>query len=407
MDRWGVLGEVLKFEIENYGDTLISEIPAQFGGGTHVSVQPNLLDAVQQLPEMKEFSDSFIYTGNGRFSLQSRLVGEALIRLGVKYGVDAALKGLSSFLATGHTISSEIIILGGITVQERTAIGHGLFLCPPEDVPVDEFQKQYSQAKRHSPSIPLGKFDLSEKKIAGAALIRPNAKHSRFVTHSSTAQPGPDALLAMTAVQLLTLIGPSSPIVYRHFFELDDGEFLKGSSPEGYGWANEETRVSHNVQVGLPDFDGFEELVLKFISLTEKDRTHLAVSLHRLNEAVRHRSEVDKALDLGIALESLLLSGKKEKEQLSLQFRLRGAWLLGQNGSHRTELYRQFQELYDLRSMAAHTGTVSLKKGSVSDVLSNGQRLCADAIKRIIENGGYPDWGALVVGADYIVESEG
>ena len=56
--------------------------------------------------------------------------------------------------------------------------------------------------------------------------------------------------------------------------------------------------------------------------------------------------------------------------------------------------------------MAAHSGTVSLKKGTVSDVISNGQRLCADAIKRIIENGGYPDWGALVVGADYIVESE-
>jgi hypothetical protein len=186
---------------------------------------------------------------------------------------------------------------------------------------------------------------------------------------------------------------------------LDEGEFLKGSIPDGYGWSNEETRVSTHVQVEGSALDGFPELVSKFVELTEKDRTHLAVSLHRLNEAVRHRSEVDKALDLGIALESLLLSGKKEKEQLSLQFRLRGAWLLGRDGSHRSELYRQFQELYELRSMAAHSGTVSLKKGSVADVLENGQRLCADAIKRVILGGGFPEWGALVVGADYVVES--
>lgn len=244
MDAWSALGAVLQHEIENYGATLISEIPAQFGGGTHVSVQPYLLLAVEQLPEMKGVSGSFIHTGNGGFSLQSGLVAEALVRLGIRSGVDTALTGLSNFLTTGHTASSEILILGGITVRERTAIGHGLFLCPPEDVPVDEFQKQYSQAKSHNPSIRLGKFDLSEKKIAGAALIRPNTKHRRFVTYSGTAQPESDALLAATAVQLLTLIGPSSPIVYRHFFELDDGEFLKGSSPEGYGWANEETRVS-------------------------------------------------------------------------------------------------------------------------------------------------------------------
>lgn len=75
---------------------------------------------------MKEFSGSFVYSGNGGFSLQPQWVAEALIRMGVKSGVDAALNGLSSFFATGNTTSSEIIILGRITVQERTTFGRRL-----------------------------------------------------------------------------------------------------------------------------------------------------------------------------------------------------------------------------------------------------------------------------------------
>jgi hypothetical protein len=404
MDAWGNLIAVFRYEIESYGAQLISNIPSDFGGGTHVSVSTDLLHAVEQLPEMKAVNGTVVFRSNGLFCLDSRLVSEALIRNGVSVGVDVTLTRLSKFFRTNYSRGAQIVLLGGLNVNERITLGEGLFLCPPEQVPNEEFQLQHSKSKDVNHSIFLRKFDLSEKKVVGAAMIR-ICQHPRFIPSSPAPKFQHDSEFFL-AEQLLTLIGPSSPIKYRDFYDLDHDELLRGSGGDGYSWTIEETRVHKNMTLQAADFEGFATLVLNFSRLTDDDRTHLAVSLHRLSEAVRHSNDVDKALDLGIALESLLLSGQKEKEQLALQFRLRGAWLLGNDGMHRATLYQQFKELYDLRSMAAHSGKVELKKGSVSDALTHGLKLCAEAIKRIILRGGFPDWGALVVGADYVIESK-
>ncbi|CAE6971639.1 hypothetical protein R69608_07652 [Paraburkholderia nemoris] len=135
----------------------------------------------------------------------------------------------------------------------------------------------------------------------------------------------------------------------------------------------------------------------------------LKVPLHRLNEAVKHQNNVDRALDLGIALESLLLAHQPSKEQLSLQFRLRGAWLLGKNGQHRAELFDTFNKLYSYRSFAAHSGAVAPTKTPEEEVkktLEDGLALCAEAVCKIVEKGGFPEWNRLVVGADYMVDEE-
>ncbi len=404
MNLWSDVEAILKREIETYGQKLVSEIPVQFGGGRHVSVQNDLLAAIDALPEMGRLKGLMMRIGFSSFSIQSRMLGEALILRSLRDGYQQALKDLADFFNSEDIGYSEIVLLGGISVSERINLGHGFYVCPPEEVPIEEFQKKHSESKSGGQQFFAAKFDLSDPKVVGAALIREKCTHAKFVSSQDFAAIVPSVNYVPL---LLTLAGPSSPIVYRHFFELDDGEFLKGTAPDAFSWSPEETRVTSHVPVVRGDFDGFSEIVTKFESLPERERTHLAVSLHRLNEAIRHRSPVDKALDLGIALESLLLSGKKEKEQLTLQFRLRGAWLLGHDGAHRSALYKQFQELYELRSLAAHTGTISTKKGvSVDDTLAQGQRICADAIRKVVLRGGYPDWGSLLVGADYVVEPE-
>ena len=73
--------------------------------------------------------------------------------------------------------------------------------------------------------------------------------------------------------------------------------------------------------------------------LPDARRKKLRVPLERLNRALGATSPIDCAIDLGIALEALLLGELAPNEQISLAFRLRGAWLLGarmQSGESRT-----------------------------------------------------------------------
>lgn len=145
-------------------------------------------------------------------------------------------------------------------------------------------------------------------------------------------------------------------------------------------------------------------------NLDQKTRSELRVPLDRLNQSRRHHNETEKAIDLGIALEALLLNDRERDDSIALPFRLRGAWLLGQGSTprERKELLDIFNDLYDCRSKAVHKGT--LKSGSAKyksgktpiEILNIGDELCVKIIEAIITNGGFHnsnEWNELLMGS--------
>lgn len=106
-------------------------------------------------------------------------------------------------------------------------------------------------------------------------------------------------------------------------------------------------------------------------------------------------------LDLGIALEMLLLDDN-EKEQLALQFRLRGSWLVGKSSQDRIDKWNLLQEIYNARSSVAHTGMLHknnrLKIEKIQQSLPQYLDL-AEAILRKIIISGTPVWRNLVLNA--------
>ena len=124
--------------------------------------------------------------------------------------------------------------------------------------------------------------------------------------------------------------------------------------------------------------------------------------LDRLSQSKRRAQIEDKILDLGIALEMLLLDDNVHNEQLSLTFRLRGSWLLGHSAEERIAIFEQLKRIYDYRSQVAHSGV--LCKGKPTDIervresFPEYQRI-AEAVcqKAILE--GQPDWKRLVLDA--------
>lgn len=117
-----------------------------------------------------------------------------------------------------------------------------------------------------------------------------------------------------------------------------------------------------------------------------------------MNLSRRRNSYVDKAIDLGIALESLLLHDRKPDEQIAFPFRLRGAWLLGQDGRERRNYLKLFKEIYGLRCKAVHNGRFDKKYfDKITELLKIGDELCIRIIDWILENKKMPDWDELVL----------
>ena len=140
--------------------------------------------------------------------------------------------------------------------------------------------------------------------------------------------------------------------------------------------------------------------------MSKTQREKLEVPIHRLNEAVRHDSLVDRAIDLGVAMESLLLAELDDTAQISLTLRLRGAWLLGRDFGERKVIYSLLRDLYNCRSSAAHSGKLSKRPKDAAraeSALKEGLPLCARAIKEVILRGGELTsifWEELLLGAD-------
>ena len=108
--------------------------------------------------------------------------------------------------------------------------------------------------------------------------------------------------------------------------------------------------------------------------------------------------DVDKMIDLGIAFESLYLSGRKK---LSLKFRKRTSWFLKKNEEHRKALKEKFEKVYDLRCDAVHEGKlprdveIGGKSVPISEFIEQAQSLCQQSILKIIKNRQFPDWAKI------------
>ena len=139
-----------------------------------------------------------------------------------------------------------------------------------------------------------------------------------------------------------------------------------------------------------------------FKTLCDPEKLRIRRICSRLSQAKRRAQIEDKILDLGIAMEMLLLQDNGNNDQLSLSFRLRGSWLLGNSPANRVEIYRQLKDIYDFRSNVAHSGVLckgdAVKIKTVRDDFPAYQAYAEDICRKIIQDG-KPDWGKVVLDA--------
>jgi hypothetical protein len=106
----------------------------------------------------------------------------------------------------------------------------------------------------------------------------------------------------------------------------------------------------------------------------------------------------DNSIDLGIALEALLLHNLKgDRGELSFRMSLRGAWLAGADETERTAIQTTLKKVYGLRSKAVHAGSVPSTEEN-SATISSGLDLCRRLISKVIDANADVAWDRLVLG---------
>lgn len=129
----------------------------------------------------------------------------------------------------------------------------------------------------------------------------------------------------------------------------------------------------------------------------------LARAIDRLGRSRLAVTDVDKALELGMAAEiALMHDHSTSNTEITHKIGSRAAWLLGESAAERALIFDEMKHLYQARSVAVHSGALSSR--SKVDLMA-ADRLVTRALAAIAAHGRFPDWHALTMGGTPEIEA--
>ena len=194
----------------------------------------------------------------------------------------------------------------------------------------------------------------------------------------------------------LSMLGPCVPLQAYSWFNFIDSDIAEAQLGASRTSSHIEIMPLRIAESSLLDVDLASSLVGKYLSLEGNDKQRLKLALDRLNQGLRRLKPGDQAMEISIALETLLADGGTEN---TYKIGLRAALLLG--GDVETMLQNRgiVGGAYVMRSALVHSGAVPneikvphLGKLPAHEVARRAATICGEVIQRIIIRGNIPAW---------------
>lgn len=175
--------------------------------------------------------------------------------------------------------------------------------------------------------------------------------------------------------------------------------YLLGEShyPGNYQWGHSARSV--NIFVGPTDLrvDAFDEAKKAFGSRKSAHYQDCTPIIARLAEALarsgRFRTE-DKILDVAIALERMYeLAGG----EISFKLKTRAACFLETGTEDRLRVFRDVEQLYNVRSAIVHKRKKQLSAEAIQEAFSKGFEVARRSVVKLLRDGPPLDWNELVI----------
>jgi hypothetical protein len=331
---------------------------------------------------------------------------------------DVALSALSKYAQLNYTPFTHFIAVSEIVINETVQLADGVRLIPFSEVPrssVTDALDPTLLKPEFLAKVGLGgltelglKFSdrVSPPEAVLVKSARVSPKFDNPVDHAVFGvEPEPTELIE--ACECITLIAPAAPLPIARWVTME--EWVPCSGFIGVAWSRESNKVigKDKLKLNETQLGELRDVFDKFRKLPQIVRDKLRVPIQFLNQSRRSSSVADRAINLGVAFEALYLNDRSSKEQIAFTFRLRAAWHLGESPEARMGLMDVFNKIYGCRSNAVHTGklkdTIKVKsEGQISThrFLDRADVLCVRAILKVIDDGGFPNWQAIIIGLD-------
>jgi hypothetical protein len=168
-------------------------------------------------------------------------------------------------------------------------------------------------------------------------------------------------------------------------------------------WPYSDSSFQKIVEIRDFDVSMIKQLIIGFTKLDTENGKRISMALDRFAIAKASRDAESAVLDLGIALEMVLLSGEGTTTQITQTLSLRGSWLIGQDGRDREDVFKKLKSVYGYRSDVAHKGfSKKLQKnihGSGDEYLKSYFTLAERIFCKIIIGGTPRLWDKIILDA--------
>lgn len=278
----------------------------------------------------------------------------------------------------------------GVTLAEKFDLGDGYVVKPIGEMPHSDEKECFEINFFVHPMIQISQPRAAIIKVVDVPLLLPEKGNPHLNT----------VWEKLHQISLLMNILPEVTVLnsFETAYVVPDSAPLGMFGGNSGGWEMKDVSMFKSVNLTPDILTPLPNLISAFSKLPTKEQKIIEIVLTRLSQAKRRTQLEDKILDIGLALEILLLNENTKDLQLAISFRLRGAWLLGKNRGEREQIYEQLKEVYNARSSVAHSGCLPQKNSQqISEHINTYIELAERMIVKVIENG-WPKWDSLMLG---------
>jgi Apea-like HEPN len=391
-------------EIPDFSDQFEVRVFLIYNNAVHATdVGRSIFERLKADPRAQSIAGKMLRRGTGAAHLElERLAAWWLWRANT-VGIERADEDLNNFLSSEEIDTLTVLWVYGVTPGDPLQLTADIQLVPLGQMPPSGDKEEIFKTMRRPNHIPMP--------VPAAALVKRHKIRRLMNESGDSVEPLDERDLAVqrqlrhAALLLNCLHGVCSIAGYGTSYcppEVPLGPL--GGSGGGLPIYDVLPRAGSRLKPGEQTI--FADLLAKFQGLSPKVQERFQRAIQRLAQAKGRLNLSDKALDLGIALEMLLLGsehkGQEVPGQLRLHFRIRGSWLVGRTVPERHDLFQRLGKIYDLRSQVAHNGlSDELEKMPHNEreiMIDSHMRVAEQIIQRLILNGIPKDWSTLVLG---------
>lgn len=297
------------------------------------------------------------------------------------------LSELDAEITKNKSSYTEVSPIYGVDLDVEVDLGEGIVLVPK---PSNQLSSMSNHALLQSASFPEGSAFLQHSYSVEPAFQKSGA---RKLDPSVTVPAESQRDAVRRRVRLACLLASVGPVELPLTLLRSDSAalFVAGEGNRTERAHGARPKVSFPVKA-----EAVERAYQYLKGFPETDTLDRAID--RLGRARLALSPIDRALELGIAAEiALMYDNSPTNSEITHKISTRAAWLLGKNPTERIQIMDQVKHLYQARSQAVHSGTLS-KKLKVD--LDAADQLVGKVLAAIVAREEFPDWKTLTFGGE-------